>query len=104
MIDGTREPFQVDIDDCNTVFDLKKIKMESPRLLPPASTHSLYKAPEGVDITEPGVTVLAKDEIGTTSSLRGMFAETNTAQVIVRPPSKSVLLCLSLFLFPETIF
>ncbi|KAF9197509.1 hypothetical protein BGZ59_005363, partial [Podila verticillata] len=43
--------------------------------------------PEGVGFnTEPGVTVGAKDEIDATSSLRGMFAETNTVQVIVRPP------------------
>ncbi|KFH67350.1 hypothetical protein MVEG_06084 [Podila verticillata NRRL 6337] len=51
-----------------------------------ASALSLYKAPEGVGInTEPGVTVGVEDEISATSSLRGMFAETNTVQVIVRP-------------------
>ncbi|KAF9430722.1 hypothetical protein BGZ76_000736 [Entomortierella beljakovae] len=43
--------------------------------------------PEGVGMnTEPGVTVGAKDKISATSPLRGMFAETNTVQVIVRPP------------------
>ncbi|KAF9995878.1 hypothetical protein BGZ79_010387 [Entomortierella chlamydospora] len=34
-----------------------------------------------------GVAVREKDNIGATSSLRGMFAETDTVQVIVRPPS-----------------
>ncbi|KAF9186305.1 hypothetical protein BGZ49_004197, partial [Haplosporangium sp. Z 27] len=88
-IDGDRNPFQVDINDSDTFSDIqKKIKLESPRPLPPASTLSLYKAPEGVGMnTEPGVTVGVQDEISATSSLHGMFAETNTVQVIVRPPS-----------------
>ncbi|KAG0023833.1 hypothetical protein BGZ81_007912 [Podila clonocystis] len=48
----------------------------------------LYKAPKGAGFfTEPGVTVGAKDEITAASSLRGMFEETNTVQVIIRPPS-----------------
>ncbi|KAK3836308.1 MAG: hypothetical protein J3R72DRAFT_203444 [Linnemannia gamsii] len=87
-IDGERKPFQVDINDSDTFSDIqKKIKMESPRPLSHASTLSLYKAPEGVGFTEPGVTVGVQDEINTTSSLRGMFVEKNTVQVIVRPPS-----------------
>ena len=92
-IDGAREPFQVDINDNDTFSDIqKKIKKESPRPLPHASTLSLYKAPVGVGInTEPGVTVGAKDEIDVTSSLRGLFAETNMVQVIVRPPRKTLL-------------
>ncbi|KAF9211009.1 hypothetical protein BGZ59_008639 [Podila verticillata] len=82
-------PFQVDINDSDTFSDIqKKIKTKSPRPLPHASTLCLYKAPEGIGFnTEPGVTVGEKDEIGATSSLSGMFAETNTVQVIVRPPS-----------------
>ncbi|KAF9391728.1 hypothetical protein CPC16_003981 [Podila verticillata] len=88
-IDGTREPFHVDINDSDTFSDIqKKIKLEQPMRLNKleASALSLYKAPEGVGInTEPGVTVGVEDEISATSSLRGMFAETNTVQVIVRP-------------------
>jgi len=101
MIEGTREPFQVDISDGDSGSDLqKKIKLAKPSRLPQnAHTLSLYKAPVGVGLnTEPGVTVGAKDEICATSSLRGMFAETNTVQVIVRPPSKSFYhACLSLY-------
>ncbi|KAF9538374.1 hypothetical protein EC957_006867 [Mortierella hygrophila] len=56
------------------------------RHLHDANNLLLYKAPEGVGInTEPGVTVGVEDEISTTSSLSGMFAETNTVQVIARP-------------------
>ncbi|KAF9103236.1 hypothetical protein BGX27_010669, partial [Mortierella sp. AM989] len=87
-IDGTRVPFPVDVSDGDTVFDLQdKIKLAAPRPLPPAPTLALYKAPKGEGFTEPGVTVGAKDEINFTDSLRGMFAETNSVQVIVRPPS-----------------
>ncbi|KAF9299259.1 hypothetical protein BGZ74_008996, partial [Mortierella antarctica] len=90
-IDGEREPFHVDINDSDTSSDLKnKIKLARPsRLLQDANTLSLYKAPEGVGFTEPGVTVGAKDKITATGSLHGMFAETNTVQVIVRPPNPS---------------
>ncbi|KAF9942415.1 hypothetical protein BGZ67_001771 [Mortierella alpina] len=88
-IDGEREPFFVDVNDSDSSTDLKnKVKLVRPgRLLQDANTLSLYKAPEGVGFnTEPGVTVSAKDKIHATGSLRGMFAETNTVQVIVRPP------------------
>jgi hypothetical protein len=83
----------VDIEDSDTVSDLQeKIIMESPRPLPSAPNLSLYRAPEGVgSFTEPGVTVGPSDEISTTSSLQGMCAETNKVQVIVRPPSRSLL-------------
>lgn len=104
-IDGAREPFQVDINDSDTFSDIqKKIKTESPRPLPHASTLCLFKAPTAVGFnTEPGVTVGAQDEIDTTSSLRGMFAETNTVQVIVRPPRKTLLPCFIYCIF-ETKF
>ncbi|KAI7832866.1 hypothetical protein BC939DRAFT_524470, partial [Gamsiella multidivaricata] len=87
-IDGARTPFPVDISDCDAGSNLQnKVKLASPFPLPHAYSLSLYKAPEGVGInTEPGVTVGVEDEISATSSLRGMFAETNTVQVIVRPP------------------
>ncbi|KAF9375020.1 hypothetical protein CPC16_000941 [Podila verticillata] len=87
-IDGEREPFHVDINDSDSSSDLKnKVKLARPSCLrQDANILSLYKAPEGVGInTEPGVTVGMEDEISATSSLRGMFAETNTVQVIVRP-------------------
>ncbi|KAG9063507.1 hypothetical protein KI688_004391 [Linnemannia hyalina] len=63
--------------------------MARPSRLPQdANDLLLYKPPEGVSLnTEPGITVGVEDEISDTSSLRGMFAETNTVQVIVRPPS-----------------
>ncbi|KAK3810194.1 MAG: hypothetical protein J3Q66DRAFT_352384 [Benniella sp.] len=48
---------------------------------------SLFRAPEGVAFTEPGVTVGAKDEITTASSLHGLRVEKDVVQVIVRPPS-----------------
>ncbi|KAF9899254.1 hypothetical protein EC991_009220, partial [Linnemannia zychae] len=87
-IDGDKTPFQVDIDKNDTYSNIQaKIKLESHRPLPPAPTLALYKAPKGVGFTEPGVTVGPKDEITATSSLCGMFAETNKVQVIVRPPS-----------------
>ncbi|KAF9086459.1 hypothetical protein BGX27_003196, partial [Mortierella sp. AM989] len=89
-IDGTREPFDVDISNSDAGSDLqKKIKLVKPNRLPQdADTLTLYKTPEGVGSnTEPGVTVGAQDEISATSSLRGMFAETDKVQVIVRPPS-----------------
>lgn len=92
----------MDIGDSDTVSDLqKKIKLAKPSRLPQdADTLSLYKALEGVGSnTEPGVTVGAQDEISATSSLRGMFTETDKVQVIVRPPSKSLLPCLSLLYF-----
>ncbi|KAG0196040.1 hypothetical protein BGX28_000212 [Mortierella sp. GBA30] len=71
------------------MFFKNKIKLASPSRLPQdAYTLFLYKAPKGIGSnTEPGVTVGEKDEISATSSLHGMFAETNTVQVIVRPPS-----------------
>ncbi|KAG9067806.1 hypothetical protein KI688_011394 [Linnemannia hyalina] len=89
-IDGTRKAFPVDINDNDTGSDLQeRIKLNQPIRLSmlEASDLNLYKAPKGGGITEPGVTVGAKDEINAISSLRGMFAETNTVQVIVRPPS-----------------
>ncbi|KAF9547525.1 hypothetical protein EC957_008362 [Mortierella hygrophila] len=89
-IDGTRKAFPVDINDNDTGSDLQeRIKLKQPIRLSmlEASGLNLYKAPKGGGITEPGVTIGAKDEIDATSSLRGMFAETNTVQVIVRPPS-----------------
>ncbi|KAG9060984.1 hypothetical protein KI688_007814 [Linnemannia hyalina] len=63
--------------------------MARPNRLPQdVSTLSLYKAPEGVGLnTEPGVTVGVEDEISDTTSLHGMFAETDAVQVIVRPAS-----------------
>ncbi|KAF9339225.1 hypothetical protein BGZ91_006667 [Linnemannia elongata] len=72
-IDGTRDPFQVDIEENDTVSDLQtKIKLAKPSRLPQdADTLSLYRAPEGVGFTEPGVTVGARDEIRATSSLHG---------------------------------
>ena len=90
----------MDINEGDSVSALKKkIKMESPRPLPPAPTLSLYRVPEGVGFTEPGVTVGAKDEISATSSLHGMFAENLQVQLIVRPPSKPVTISvLDLFL------
>jgi len=94
VIDGTREPFPVDINNCDTGSDIqKKIKMEQPNRLNKlqADDLTLYKAPKGDNITEPGVTVGVQDEIRATSSLHGMFAEMNTVQVIVRPPSKFLL-------------
>jgi hypothetical protein len=89
----------VDINDSDTFSDFqKKIKLESPRPLPHASTLYLYKAPRGVGInTEPGVTLGEKDEITATSSLLGMFTETNTVQVIVRPPSRVVVVLYSIW-------
>ncbi|KAF9911366.1 hypothetical protein EC991_003931 [Linnemannia zychae] len=87
-IDGDKTPFEVDIDKNDTYSNIQaKIKLESHRPLPPAPTLALYKAPEGVGFTEPGVTVGPKDEITATNSLCGMFAETNKVQVIVRPPN-----------------
>lgn len=80
----------MDIEENDTVSDLQtKIKLAKPSRLPlDADTLSLYRAPEGVGFTEPGVTVGARDEIRATSSLHGRFAEKDTVQVIVRPPSK----------------
>ncbi|KAG0020179.1 hypothetical protein BGZ80_004652, partial [Entomortierella chlamydospora] len=68
MIDGADNSFPVEIDD-------------------EADTLTLYKAPVGVRFTEPGVTVGAKDEIKTISSLRGIITDANRVHVIVRPPS-----------------
>ncbi|KAG0364210.1 hypothetical protein BGX24_004728 [Mortierella sp. AD032] len=89
-IDGDRAGFYVDIKDGDSTSDLKdKIKLKKPSRLPQeADSLLLYKALEGVGInTEPGVTVGAKNAIGDTSSLHGMFMETDKVQVIVRPPS-----------------
>ncbi|KAG0338256.1 hypothetical protein BG004_007292, partial [Podila humilis] len=89
-IDGGGKPFQVDINDNDTYSDIqKKIKLEQPIRLKSlqAEDLSLYKAPKGVGFTEPGVTIGPKDEIDATSSLRGLFTETNKVQVIVQPPS-----------------
>ncbi|KAF8944179.1 hypothetical protein BGZ46_006329, partial [Entomortierella lignicola] len=90
-IDGTRKPFPVDISDSDTAAELQeKIKLKQPNRLNKvlASDLTLYKAPEEIGMnTEPGVTVGVEDEINATSTLRGMFAETNTVQVIVQPPS-----------------
>ncbi|KAG0339212.1 hypothetical protein BG004_006920 [Podila humilis] len=88
-IDGDAEHFDVDINDNGKRSDFKK-KVE--QVLPEHLRYGafglpLYRAPEGVDFTEPGVTVGAKDEIGSKSPLRGMFTETDSVQVIVRPPS-----------------
>ncbi|KAG0377005.1 hypothetical protein BGX24_006852 [Mortierella sp. AD032] len=71
VIDGTIESFSVDIDDSDTVSDVKnKIKLELPSSLPyEAQSLTLYKAPKGVGFTEPGVTVRMEDEIAVTSSL-----------------------------------
>jgi len=103
-IDGTSEPFDVDINDSHTYSDIQvRVKTESSRQLPRAPTLALYKAPKGVIFTELGVTVGAKDKIDATGSLRRLFAETNAIQVIVRPPSKSLLPCLSLFYFRNDI-
>ncbi|KAG0330779.1 hypothetical protein BG000_011466 [Podila horticola] len=87
-IDGTREPFQVDINDSDTFSDIQEnIKLKQPIRLHKlqASDLILYKAPKRGDITEPGVTVGVEDEISANSSLHGMFAQTNAVQVIVRP-------------------
>ncbi|KAF9087882.1 hypothetical protein BGX27_002838, partial [Mortierella sp. AM989] len=89
--DGTRSPFSLDIEDSDTGAELlQKIKLQQPQRLNKLEPSDLIlnKSPEGVGLnTEPGVTVGVQDEIPATSSLRGMFAETNTVQVIVRSPS-----------------
>ncbi|KAF9908355.1 hypothetical protein EC991_009907 [Linnemannia zychae] len=58
-IDNTKGPFQVEIEESDTVLDLQmKIKLAKPNHLPQdADTLSLYRAPEGVGLTEPDVTV-----------------------------------------------
>lgn len=99
----------MDFNDSDTFSDIKmKIKTTSPRPLPHANTLSLYKAPKEVGLnTEPGVTVGEKDEINATNysrTLHGMFAETNAFQVIVRPPSKNLVIVLVLVLFSERYF
>ncbi|KAF9202364.1 hypothetical protein BGZ49_007469 [Haplosporangium sp. Z 27] len=89
VIDGDKYLFEVDINDSETFSDIQKnIKIELPRFNKvETSDLSLYKAPEGIGMnTEPGVIVGVKDKIDITSTLRGMFAETNTIQVIVRLP------------------
>lgn len=98
----------MDIGDSDSVSDLQnKIKLASlSRLLQCAYalSHSLSKANEGAGInTEPDVTDGVRDDISVTSSLHGMFAETNMVKVIVRPQSKSLLPCLPFFIFGNDI-
>ncbi|KAF9173639.1 hypothetical protein BGX20_002585 [Mortierella sp. AD010] len=88
-VSSSLSPFQVEIDDNNTLSDLQmKIKLECPSHLPQeAGTLNLYKAPIGVRFTEPGVTVGTKDEVKTISSLCGIIMDVNRIHVIVQPPS-----------------